>query len=114
MIQIYHNPRCSKSREALAILEESNVDFEVVKYLDTPPSEKELKEILKKLDISPIDLVRKREAIWKENFAKKTLSDEEIIQAMVSYPKLIERPIVIKENKAVIGRPPVLIKDILA
>ncbi len=113
MIHIYHNPRCSKSRKALAILEEANVNFKTIKYLNTPLSEKELKEIIKKLDISPIDLIRKKEVIWKENFAQKSLSDEEIIQAMVTYPKLMERPIVVKGNKAVIGRPPVLIKELL-
>ncbi len=114
MIHIYHNPRCSKSRETLAILEELNVDFEIIKYLDTPLSEKELTEIIKKLEIAPIDLVRKKEVIWKENFAEKTLSDEEIIKAMATYPKLMERPIVVKGNKAVIGRPPIVIKDFLS
>lgn len=113
MITIYHNPRCRKSREGLQILENSAKDFQTVLYLENPPSEKELKSLISKLGISPIDLVRKGESVWKENFKGKDLSDDEIIAAMVSYPKLIERPIVIKDNKAVIGRPPENIKDIL-
>jgi arsenate reductase len=112
MIKIYHNPRCRKSREGLAILETHKVDFEIVPYLDQPPSEKELKEIIKKLGISPIDLVRTKEAIWKENFKGKEMSDTEIIAAMVQFPKLIERPIVIKDQKAVLGRPPEKIEEL--
>jgi arsenate reductase len=105
MIKIYHNPRCSKSRQGVTILENSKQEFEIIKYLDVIPTEKELKEIIKLLDISPIDLVRKNEKIWKENFKGKVLSDKEIIIAMIVNPKLIERPIVINNNKAVIGRP---------
>ena len=105
MIKIYHNPRCSKSRIGLEILQDAKIDFQVVKYLDDVPSEKELKDIIKKLGIKPIELVRKGEKIWKENYKGKELSDAEIINAMVKNPKLIERPIVIKGNKAVIGRP---------
>ena len=105
MIKIYHNNRCSKSRFGLEILENSGKKFEVVKYLDNVPSEKELIEIIKKLGISPIQLVRKNEKIWKENFKGKDLSDAQIIKAMIENPKLIERPIVINGNKAVIGRP---------
>ena len=105
MIQIYHNPRCSKSRQGLALLENEKVTFEVIKYLDTPTSVAELTTIIKKLDIRPISLVRTNEAIWKENFKGRVLSDNEIIEAMVAYPKLIERPIVINGDKAVIGRP---------
>ncbi len=113
MIKIYHNPRCSKSRQGLAIIEDSSKKFEVVKYLDNPLSEKELKEIINLLSISPIQLVRKNEQIWKEHFKGKELSDAEIIKAMVENPKLIERPIVINEGKAVIGRPPETIKEII-
>jgi arsenate reductase len=112
MIKIYHNPRCSKSRQGLEILKNSNVDFEIIKYLDTPISSAELKEVINKLNINPIDLVRKTEAVWKEQFKGKELSDSEVIQAMVNHPKLIERPIVIGKNKAVIGRPPALILDL--
>lgn len=111
-MKIYHNPRCSKSREGLGILQASKVDFEIIDYLKNPLSFEDLKEILRKLDIPAIDLVRKNEAVWKEKFKGKTLSEEEVIEAMVSYPKLIERPIVIKENSAVIGRPPEKIKSL--
>ncbi len=110
MIKIYHNNRCSKSRCGLDILEKSGKEFEVVKYLEAVPSEKELTDIINILGITPIQLVRKTEKIWKEKFKGKELSDEEIIKAMVENPKLIERPIVINNNKAVIGRPP---EDIL-
>lgn len=105
MIKIYHNPRCTKSRQGLAILENSGKEFEIVKYLDAIPSEKELTEIIKFLGITPIELVRKNEKVWKENYKGKELSDKEIILAMLQNPKLIERPIVINKNKAVIGRP---------
>lgn len=113
MIKIYHNNRCSKSRNALAILEKSGKKFEIVKYLEDNPTKPELLEIIKLLGIKPIELVRKNEAIWKENYKGKTLSDSEIINAMLTHPKLIERPIVIHNNKAVIGRPPEQILTIL-
>lgn len=113
MIKIYHNPRCSKSRQGLEILENSGKEFETVKYLDTIPSTEELKEVISLLNISPIDLVRKNEKIWKEEYKGKELSDAEIIKAMVENPKLIERPIVINGDKAVIGRPPENIKEII-
>lgn len=113
MIKIYHNNRCSKSRNGLQIVEQSGKPFEVVKYLEDVPSEKELKDIIKLLGIKPIDLVRKNEAIWKADYKGKDLSDAEIIKAMVENPKLIERPIVINGNKAVIGRPPEMILDII-
>jgi len=106
MIKIYHNPRCRKSREGLQILENSGKEFEIIKYLEDIPSEEELAKIIKKLNINPIQLVRKNEKVWKENFKGKTLTDSEIITAMVTHPKLIERPIVINGKKAVIGRPP--------
>lgn len=113
MIQIYHNPRCSKSRQGLQILEESEIDFEIVKYLDAPPSIEKISEIINLLRIKPIQLVRKSEVIWKENYKGKELSELEIITAMSEHPKLIERPIVISNGKAVIGRPPELIKNII-
>lgn len=105
MIKIYHNPRCRKSREGVELLEKSGKDFEVVKYLEDVPSKEELRSILNCLGISPENLVRKNETIWKENYRGKLLSDEEILDAMILHPKLIERPIVINGNKAIIGRP---------
>lgn len=113
MIKIYHNNRCSKSRCGLDILEKSGKDFEIIKYLDNVPSAKELKDIINLLNIKPIDLIRKNESIWKEKFKGKNLSEKELIEIMVANPKLIERPIVINGNKAIIGRPPELILDIL-
>ncbi len=106
MIKIYHNNRCSKSRQGLQILEESGKDFEIVKYLENIPSQEELSEIIELLGIKPIELVRKNEAIWKEDYKGKELTDTEVIAAMVKNPKLIERPIIINGDKAVIGRPP--------
>ncbi len=113
MIKIYHNPRCSKSREGLKIIEQSGQKFEIIKYLETPISEKELIQILSFLNIKPLNLVRKNEAIWKTDFKNKYLTDNEVIVILISNPKLIERPIVINNNKAIIGRPPELIKTIL-
>ncbi|MBR9853993.1 MAG: arsenate reductase (glutaredoxin) [Algicola sp.] len=113
MIKIYHNPRCSKSREGLAILEKSGKDFEVVKYLEDVPSKEELKTLISYLGIAPMDLVRKNEAIWKESFKGKNLTDDEVITAMADNPKLIERPIVVNGKKAVVGRPPENISKLL-
>ena len=112
-MKIYHNPRCTKSRQGLSLLEELNQKFEVIEYLKKPSSFDELASIIKLLNIAPIELVRKNEQIWKDTFKEKTLTDTEIIQAMVDFPKLIERPIVVNNNKAVIGRPTELIKSIL-
>ena len=113
MIKIYHNNRCSKSRSGLGILENSGKPFEIVKYLDAPLTKKELENIISLLKIKPIELVRKNEAIWKENYKGKDLSDTEIIEAMAKNPKLIERPIVVNGNKAVIGRPPEAILNVI-
>ncbi|WP_299126162.1 arsenate reductase (glutaredoxin) [uncultured Winogradskyella sp.] len=113
MIKIYHNPRCSKSRQGLAILEASGKDFEVVKYLDTDLTVDQLTRVISKLGIKPINLIRTNEAIWKSEYKGKTLSDLQIIEAMVANPKLIERPIVINGKKAVVGRPPETILNII-
>ncbi len=113
MTTIYHNPRCSKSRQGLALLEESGKEFEIIKYLDGNITIKELEAIISKLGIKPLDLVRKNEAIWKSDFKGKELTDKQIIEAMVANPKLIERPIVINGNKAVVGRPPQTILNII-
>ncbi len=113
MIKIYHNPRCRKSREGLQILQECGKDFEIIEYLKENLSFDEVKAIVNLLDISPTTLLRKNEAVWKEHFKGKTMSDEDIIASMVKFPKLMERPIVINKEKAVIGRPPETIKQIL-
>ena len=104
-VTIWHNPRCSKSRNAVALLEEKGVDADIVKYLDTPPSKEELVDMLKMLGLSARELMRTKEAIYKELNLKEETDEDKLIEAMVSNPKLIERPIVIKEGKAAIGRP---------
>ena len=101
---IYHTSHCSKSRECLAFLKEEEYPIEIVDYLKNPPSVEEIKELLRKLAIKPIDLVRKKEAIWKE-VGSDTLSDEQIIDLLHQYPKLIERPILIDGERAIIARP---------
>jgi arsenate reductase len=111
---IFHNPSCSKSRETLALLKNSNCELEVVEYLKNTPNVKELKKIIQLLNIKPLDLIRKNENIFKENFEGKVLSDDEWINIMVLHPKLIERPIVVSGKKAIIGRPPVLVLDIIS
>ena len=113
MITIYHNPRCTKSREGLSEIENSNKSFNIRKYLDEPFTKVELKEVIKKLDIKPLELVRTKESIWIENYKGKQLTDEEIIDALFLHPKLIERPILVFDNKAIIGRPKEKIKKFL-
>ncbi|WP_412463993.1 arsenate reductase family protein [Flavobacterium mekongense] len=104
MLQVLHNPRCGKSRNCLALLNETNQSFEIINYLQNPLSEDEIKKLLQKLDVEPIALVRQKENIWIEKFKDKKLSDQQIIKALSENPILIERPIVIKNNKAIIGR----------
>lgn len=104
MIQIYHNPRCGKSRNCMAFLNESNQEYEIIPYLTETPTFSELKILIEKLNLTSIELVRIKEKIWIENYKGKTLSDFQIIQAMIDNPILIERPIVIKDGKAIIGR----------
>lgn len=104
-MKIYHNNRCSKSRDSFNLLQEKGFDFETIEYLKNPLTKKELKELLKKLNIPASELIRKGEPDFKENFKGKDLTEAQWIDAMVQYPKLIERPIVEKGNKAVIGRP---------
>ena len=104
---IYHNPRCSKSHQALELLERQGADIDIIRYLDTPPDAATLVELLERLGLSARELMRKGEDPYKElNLANPELSEAQLVQAMVDYPKLIERPIVIREGKAVIGRPP--------
>ena len=112
-MKILHNPRCRKSREGLNILESSGQEFTIVEYLKEPLTSEELKDILSKLDMSAIDLVRKNEKDWKENFKGREMKEEELIEAMLAYPKLIERPIVISGDRAVVGRPPEKILELL-
>jgi arsenate reductase len=112
-MKIFHNPRCRKSRETLAILHDKNKEPEIIEYLNNPPNVKELKEILSMLNIQAHDLIRTGEAIYKEQFKGKTLNNDQWIEAMIENPKLIERPIVISGNKAVIGRPPEKVLEII-
>ncbi len=112
-IKIYHNPRCRKSREALNIIQNHGVEPEVVLYLETPPSRKEIQDVLTKLEMSPIELVRKEEKLYKEAYRDKDLSDEEWIRVLADNPKLIQRPVVIKGKKAIIGRPPESVEVLL-
>ena len=112
-VTIWHNPRCGKSRDAANLLEEKGIDAEVVKYLETPPTKEELKAVLKMLGISARELMRTKEDIYKELNLKEETNEEKLIEAMVANPKLIERPVVIKDGKAAIGRPLQNIIDIL-
>ncbi|WP_096085284.1 arsenate reductase (glutaredoxin) [Agaribacterium haliotis] len=111
---IYHNPRCSKSRQTLALLQEHGIEPEIVLYLEQVPSAEQLKELLNKLGMKPRELLRKGEAAYKERgLADDRFSDSELIAAMCEAPKLIERPIVVKGTKAVLGRPPENVLELL-
>jgi arsenate reductase (glutaredoxin) len=113
-VEIYHNPRCSKSRQTLQLLQEKGVDPEVVEYLKTPPDKASLKRILKLLGLQPRQLMRRKEMEYKaQGLDDPSLTDEQLIDAMIATPKLIERPIVIKDGKAAIGRPPEQVLEIL-
>jgi arsenate reductase len=112
-MKIYHNPRCSKSRQTLQLIKDAGVDVEIVEYLKSIPNKEELEMILMKLNLRPIDIIRKGEAIYKEKFKNSNFNDDEWIKIMIEYPKLIERPIVIKGNKAVLGRPPENVLDLI-
>lgn len=114
MVTIYHNPRCSKSRQTLELLQSRNIDPEIILYLETPPSAATLKSLLDKLDIGARQLLRKGEDAYKElNLKDASLSDQQLIAAMVKHPKLIERPIVVNGDKAALGRPPEQVLDII-
>jgi len=113
-VTILHNPRCSKSRQTLALLEENGVQPTIVEYLKTPPAADEIRDILAKLDVAPRGLMRTKEAEYREQgLDNADLSDDQLIQAMVDTPKLIERPVVLANGKAAIGRPPEQVLDIL-
>lgn len=105
-MKIYHNPRCRKSRETLNIIQNHGIEPEIVLYLETPPSRKEIEDLLDKLKMKAFDLVRKEEKLYKEEFRGKELSEEEWIAIMADNPKLIQRPVVVKGKKAIVGRPP--------
>ena len=113
MITIYHNNKCSKSRCALELLKNSGKPYTIINYLDDVPTRDELKNLLKLLKLKPIELIRTNEALWKENYKHLNLSDAKLITLMTKNPKLIERPIVINGNQAVIGRPTEKVLDIL-
>ena len=113
MIKIYHNSRCRKSREALEILRTNNIEFEIIEYLKDNLTKNQLQDLINKLGINPLELVRKNEQIWMENFKNKELTSDEIIQILSDNPKLIERPIVESNSKAIIGRPPENVLKIL-
>lgn len=112
-IKVYHNPKCSKSRCALDHLHEKGLDFEVIEYMKALPTVKELKKVLSQLNIKAEDLIRKNEAEYKENFKGKDLTEDQWIDAMIKFPKLIERPIVIKDGRAIIARPTERIEELL-
>ena len=112
-VAIWHNPRCSKSRAAAQLLEEQGVEADVVKYLDETLSKEKLKELLAMLGMEPRELMRTKEAIYRELKLKEEQDPEKLIEAMVAHPKLVERPIVIKDGKAVIGRPIEKVIDLL-
>jgi arsenate reductase (glutaredoxin) len=113
MIQVYHNARCSKSRECLAFLDSSNTEYEVINYLETPPTVDELKSIIKKMGVKPIELVRQKEALWIEKFMDKKMTGAALIKAMVKYPVLIERPIAVNGDNAIIARPIASVQKII-
>ena len=105
-MKIYHNPRCRKSRETLDLIKQNTSEFEIIEYLKDPLQAKEIILILKKLNLKPIDIIRRNEEIWKKNYNKNAMCDTEIINAIVENPKLLERPIITNGKQAVIGRPP--------
>ena len=113
MITIYHNTKCSTSRKALSILKELGLEIEVVEYLKTPPNEKEIKGLLGMLSMKAEDIVRKKEPLFKEKFADKKLTESQWIKVLADNPVLIERPIIVKGNKAIVGRPPEKVLDLL-
>jgi len=112
-IVVWHNPRCSKSRNGIKYLDEKGMEYEIRRYLDEPPTVEELKRVLKKLGMSPRELMRTKEAIYRELGLKEVKDEEKLIEAMAEHPKLIERPIVIRGDKAVVARPESRIDEIL-
>ncbi len=113
MLKILHNPRCGKSRQTLKIINESGNEVEIIEYLKDTPSESELTSVLLKLNVSPLEIIRKEEPIFRENYRGKSFSDEEWIKILVKNPILIERPIVVKGDQAILGRPPENVRKLL-
>jgi len=112
-VKIYHNPRCSKSRKTLDLLAQNGVKVEIIKYLESPPNKNQIKELLLMLNMSVEDLMRKGEEDYKKNIKDQLLTDQQKIDLMIRFPKIIERPIVVNNGKAVIGRPPENVLDII-
>lgn len=112
-MEIYHNTRCSKSRCALDLIHNTGIEPEIIEYLKTPPTRENLVELIRMLGLKPLEVIRKNEAIFKEKFKNQTLTDDQWIDAMVAYPALIERPIVVKDGKAIIARPPQKVLEFL-
>lgn len=112
-MKFYHNARCAKSREALQLLHDKGINPDIVEYMKEPITPDELNELLDKLDMEPHDLIRKKEKVWKEEFADKELSPDELVLVMIEHPKLMERPILVNGDKARVGRPPEQILEIV-
>lgn len=112
-MKIYHNPRCTKSRQTLQLIKDAGKDVEIIEYLNNPVSFEELKAIIEMLGIKPEQLLRKNETVYKERFKGKSYSDDQWIEIMIENPKLMERPIVVEGKKAIIGRPPENVKQLL-
>lgn len=113
MIRVYHNPRCTKSREALAYLENKGLEYEVVEYMKEPLTPMDVESVLEALDMSAEELIRTNETIWKDEFKGKELDEDELVLAMIEHPKLMQRPIVLNAGKAVIARPAEEIEKVL-
>lgn len=110
---IYHNPRCRKSREALQIIQDLGIDYEIIEYLKKPLTEADLKDLVKKLGVEAKLLLRKNESVFKEKYSGKKIGEKEVLKAIAENPILMERPVVVKGNKAVIGRPPEKIMELI-
>jgi len=112
-MKIYHNPRCSKSRQTLDIIKAANKEVEIIEYLKTPPTEDELRDLLRKLNLPIEYLIRKGEEVYKTEFKGKELTEDQWIKALVENPKMLERPIVVKDDEAILGRPPENVEKLL-
>lgn len=112
MIKIYHNPRCRKSRETLELIKEETSEIEIIEYLKNIPAKEELEKLLHKLNMNVEDIIRKEEQVYKEKFKGKNFTDSEWLNILIEHPKLLQRPIVVRNNKAIIGRPPENVKSL--